>query len=338
MNVNCKLLCAVLLFLIVLSIPFATFFGTAEFSFGDVLEVYRHQLFGGEAVQHKTLLSIVWNLRLPRILAAIAIGGGLALTGAIIQAITGNIMAEPYTLGIQSGAGLFAAFSIAFLNFSGIQTSLFAFLGAMTVTATVYLLSLRKHYSQATLILTGVAISMLSSALTSMIIAFAGHAQKVQGITFWLMGALGGVRWSHLPMIFGVFLFGWAVSYVLREHLNILSMGGETATILGVDIKNVVRMLFLTSSVIVGVFVSVSGSIGFVGLIIPHVVRRIVGTDHGKMIPAAVLLGSLFLIWADTFARTMAAPFELPIGVLTALIGVPFFLYIMNRKNGEMGS
>lgn len=338
MSVNWKLLCVVLLLLILLSIPLATFFGIAEFSFGDVLEVYRHQLFGGEAPEHKTLHSIVWNLRLPRILAAIAIGGGLALTGAIIQAITGNIMAEPYTLGIQSGAGLFAAFSIAFLNFGGIQTSLFAFLGAMTVTAIIYVLSLRKQYSQATLILTGVAISMLASALTSMIIVFAGHAQKVQGIAFWMMGALGGVRWSHIPMLFGVFFFGWMLSHVLREHLNILSMGGETATILGVDIKNVVRILFLVSSVIVGVFVSVAGSIGFVGLIIPHVVRRTVGTDHGRMIPVSILLGSLFLTWADTFARTMAAPFELPIGVLTALVGVPFFLYIMNRRNGGIGS
>ena len=338
MNVNCKLLCAVLLFLIVFSIPLATFFGVAEFSFGDVLSVYRHRLFGGEALEHRTLQTIVWNLRLPRILAAIAIGGGLALTGAIIQAITGNIMAEPYTLGIQSGAGLFAAFSIAFLNFVGFKIGIFAFIGAMTVTAVVYILSLRKHHSQASLILTGVAISMLSSALTSLIIAFAQNREKVMGITFWMMGSLGSVRWEHILPLFIVYILGLVVSYVLREHLNLLSMGEDTATILGVDIKNVVRILFLTSSLLVGVFVSVSGSIGFVGLIIPHVVRRIVGTNHSKMLPASALLGSLFLIWADTFSRTIAAPQELPIGVLTALIGVPFFLYIMNRSSKGAGS
>ena len=336
--IDYKIMCVLCLILILFSIPLATFFGVAEFSFGDVLSVYRYQLFGGEALEHQTLHSIVWNLRLPRILAAIAIGGGLALTGAIIQAITGNIMAEPYTLGIQSGAGLFAAFSIAFLNFGGLETSLFAFAGAMTVTAVVYILSLRNHHSQTTLILTGVAISMLSSALTSLIIAFAQSPQKVKGITFWMMGALGGVRWAHIPLVFFVYILGLVVSYVLCEHLNILSMGGDTAAILGVDIKNVVRILFLTSSLLVGVFVSISGSIGFVGLIIPHVVRRIVGTNHSKMIPTAALLGSLFLIWADTFSRTIAAPQELPIGVLTALIGVPFFLYIMNRGNKGVGS
>lgn len=333
-----KKLCAVLLLLLIISIPLATFFGTAEFSFKEVVDVYRYHMFGDNILEDMNWDSIIWNLRFPRILVAIAVGGGLAITGTVIQAMTNNVMAEPYTLGIQSGAGMFAAFGIAFLNtfsiLSFIGVKVLAFIGAMISMFLVYAISSRdRNRSVTTLILTGISISMLCNAATQLIISFAPDNAKVRGIVFWMMGGLGGSRWEDVPLSFIVFVIGFVIVYILAEQLNIISMGFETATILGVQTRTVYRILFFVVSMIVGVLVSISGSIGFVGLIIPHISRRIIGANHRALLPFTALLGSLFLVWADTVARTIAAPKELPIGVLTSLVGVPMFLFIMKKRN-----
>lgn len=326
----------VILVLIIISIPLSTFLGSADLGFKEVIEVYKYHFFSG-FLDDMSLNSIVWNVRLPRIIAAIAVGGGLALTGAIMQAITGNIMAEPYTLGIQSGAGMFAAFSIAFLGkipiLGAISTNLMAFFGAMLSMAVVYIIAAKeKGYSSSTLVLTGISVSMLCSAITQLIISFAPDNSKVRGIVFWMMGGLGGVHWEDVPFAIIAVIIGFVIALLLAEQLNIISMGKETAVILGIKVKQLNKILLITVSMVVGVLVSISGSIGFVGLIVPHITRKITGDNHKALLPVASLLGALFLLWADAVSRVIFAPKELAIGVLTSLIGVPFFLYIMKKE------
>ena len=326
----------VILVLIIISIPLSTFLGSADLGFKEVIEVYKYHFFSG-VLEDMSLNSIVWNVRLPRIIAAIAVGGGLALTGAIMQAITGNIMAEPYTLGIQSGAGMFAAFSIAFLGkipiLGAISTNLMAFIGAMLSMAVVYIIAAKeKGYSSSTLVLTGISVSMMCSAITQLIISFAPDNSKVRGIVFWMMGGLGGVHWEDVPLAIIAVIIGFVIALLLAEQLNIISMGKETAVILGIKVKQLNKILLITVSMVVGVLVSISGSIGFVGLIVPHITRKITGDNHKALLPVASLLGALFLLWADAVSRVIFAPKELAIGVLTSLIGVPFFLYIMKKE------
>lgn len=337
-----KKICIVLFILILISIPLSTFLGSANITFSQVIDVYKYHLpFANASLEDMGLNSIIWNIRLPRTIVAVIVGSGLAMTGCIMQALTGNIMAEPYTLGIQSGAGMFAAFSIAFFDSVSpmgiIGTNTMAFLGAMLVMLSVYTISSRsKSFSRSNLILVGISISMLCSAITQLIIAFAPDNSKVRGIVFWMMGGLGGIHWEDIPFSLIVCLTGFAISFFLSEQLNIISMGKETAVILGVKINRLNKILLLLVSIIVGALVSISGSVGFVGLIIPHLARRFIGANHKELIPVSTLLGGLFLVWADTTSRIIVAPKDLPIGVLTSLIGVPFFLFIMKKRGQVM--
>lgn len=336
---NYKFICLILFLFIILSIVLATFIGSADINFSQVVAIYKYHIpFFDISMDDMGLYSIIWNIRLPRAIIAVLVGGGLALTGCIMQALTGNVMAEPYTLGIQSGAGMFAAFSIAFFSkipvLSLIGTNALAFIGAMVAMVFVYIISSRdKFKSNSTLILTGISIAMLCNAIIQLIIAFAPDNAKIRGIVFWTMGGLGGTHWEDIPVLFIVSIIGFIITYILAEQLNIISMGEETAIILGVQLDRLNRILLVSVSVMVGAIVSISGSIGFVGLIIPHIVRKLIGSDHKKLIPIATLTGALFLVWTDIVSRIIVAPKELPIGVLTSLIGVPFFLFIIKKKN-----
>ena len=232
---------------------------------------------------------------------------------------------------------MFAAFSIAFLGkipiLGAISTNLMAFIGAMLSMAVVYIIAAKeKGYSSSTLVLTGISVSMLCSAITQLIISFAPDNSKVRGIVFWMMGGLGGVHWEDVPFAIIAVIIGFVIALLLAEQLNIISMGKETAVILGIKVKQLNKILLITVSMVVGVLVSISGSIGFVGLIVPHITRKITGANHKALLPVASLLGALFLLWADAVSRVIFAPKELAIGVLTSLIGVPFFLYIMKKE------
>lgn len=335
---NYKLICLILFLFIILSIILATFIGSADINFSEVIAIYKYNLpFFEVSIDDMGLYSIIWNIRLPRAIVAVLVGGGLALTGCIMQALTGNVMAEPYTLGIQSGAGMFAAFSIAFFAkipaLSLIGTNLLAFIGAMVAMVFVYIISSRDGMkSNSSLILTGISVAMLCNAIIQLIISFAPDNAKIRGIVFWTMGGLGGAHWEDIPFLLIVSIIGFIITYFLAEQLNIISMGEETAIILGVQLDRLNRILLVNVSIMVGTIVSISGSIGFVGLIIPHIVRKIMGSDHKKLIPVATLTGALFLVWADIVSRIIVAPKELPIGVLTSLIGVPFFLFIIKKE------
>ena len=327
-----------LLLITAVSIPFSAILGSSDISINQVWDVYKDVL-GIE--KHKeidaSIRTIVWDLRFPRALLAIFVGAGLAMSGCAMQAVTKNVMAEPYTLGVASGASLFAAFSIAFLQsyrmLFGLGVSGFAFIGALVSMFVVFKLAAGNSVGRSTnrLILSGVAISIFCNAALRLIISIVRSEAKLRGIIFWTMGSLGSARWSGLlpPLLAAV--FGFLLLFAYSETLNLMSLGSETAVSLGVNIEVFQRRIIATISLITAVMVSASGCIGFIGLVIPHLSRKIVGADHRNLLPVASLIGSLALLWADAFSRIIIAPEELPIGVLTALIGVPFFLFLLHR-------
>lgn len=334
------ILCVVLFFLILLSIPLTSFLGSANLSARQVFEVYGSKIDSTRyASIQKNIHNIVWELRLPRAILSICVGGGLALCGAVMQALTRNVMAEPYTLGIASGASFMAALSISLMGniagISGVTPSIGAFIGAFVSMILVYRIATDRYGASSTkLILTGIGISMICSALTQLVISFANSERKVQSIIYWSMGSLAGARWDNILLPVLVLLIGGAFLCIHAESLNILAMGNETATVLGLNVGRLQKRLILTLSAITGVMVAAAGTIGFVGLIIPHVIRFFIGADHKKTLPVTILIGSLFLLWIDAVARWMVAPKELPIGVLTALLGGPFFLLLLKRNRG----
>lgn len=332
------LLSLLLIALIILSIPLTSFMGSANLSMRDVVGVYVHKLIPDSVLTvQKSYINIVWELRLPRAILGICVGGGLALCGAVMQALTGNVMAEPYTLGVASGASFMAALSIASMGhiagLSGVSPSIAAFIGAFSAMMLVYGIATDVYGASSTrLVLTGIGISMICSAMTQLVISFAGNERKVQSIVYWSMGSLAGARWDNLLLPILAFLLGGMTLCFYAERINLLAMGNETATILGADVGSMQRKLILIISAVTGVMVSAAGTIGFIGLIVPHTVRFIIGADNRKILPVTMLTGALFTMWIDAIARTVLSPRELPIGVLTALLGGPFFLLLLKRN------
>jgi iron complex transport system permease protein len=284
--------------------------------------------------------NIIWLIRLPRVLMAVCVGAGLAVVGVTMQAMVRNPLADPYILGISSGAsvGAVAVMALGIFAFAGIYAiSLGAFLFAMLTFAIVFLLA--QSYGRLApmrLILAGVACSYVFSGLTSFITLTSDNRELAQSVLTWLLGSLAGTKWIDLTLPATV-LVGGAFYLILQgRSLNALIVGDETAVTLGVNVTDFRRHLFLTMSFITGVMVATSGAIGFVGLMIPHVVRMLVGTDHRRVLPIAALCGSIFLIWVDVVARTAFAPEELPVGVITSLLGGPFFAWLLHTQRKAM--
>lgn len=284
-------------------------------------------------------INIVWQIRMPRIILGLFCGAGLALCGAVMQASVDNPLAEPYILGISSGASLGATFSIMlgiggfqFLSITG--TAFWAFIGAVFSSFAVLLLSSAgSKMTSAKLVLSGTVINALCNALSNFIITMNSNAEGMQSIKFWTMGSLAGAKWNTI--FFPCFLVFCCCIFFLFQHriLNTLLLGDESAITLGISLGTYRRLYMILTSLLTGVLVSVCGIIGFVGLIIPHIVRAIIGSDHKKLIPVSILCGAIFLLWADAFARIAIPNAELPIGIVTALIGAPFFAYILIKKS-----
>jgi iron complex transport system permease protein len=270
---------------------------------------------------------IIWKIRLPRIILGILVGAGLALCGTVFQGILRNPLAEPYTLGVSGGAAL--GVSLGFiLNLSLIYLPFFAFIGSGLTIFLVYTIAAKKQFSNFTLLLTGVVISFLSSSLVFLIFALA-KPEDVYGIIFWLMGNLSTTE-TELIKIIPFFIIPFMILlFIFARDLNILTLGEEKAKHLGVNSKQIKKLLFITASGITAVCVSASGIIGFVGLIIPHFIRKIVGADHRLVLPAACINGASFLILSDAVARTIFQPLELPVGVITGICGGLFFLIVL---------
>ncbi|MFG1694787.1 FecCD family ABC transporter permease [Nonomuraea sp. NPDC049309] len=281
---------------------------------------------------------IVWEFRLPRALLALLVGAGLAVVGAVLQALVRNPLADPFLLGISSGAS-FGAVLVAILGASalgGLSMSAAAFAGSLLALGLVYLLAQKSgRLTPSRLVLAGVALAYLFQAAYSFVLQLAQSGRAAQQVLFWLMGSLGGARWHLLPVPAAVLACG--VAYLLTQHrpLNALAAGEETAVSLGVNVARFRLTLFVLTSLLVGVLVATSGAIAFVGLIVPHAARLLVGADHRRVLPVTALLGAVFLQLVDVAARTVNAPQELALSIVTALFGVPFFLWLLRRRSAE---
>lgn len=277
---------------------------------------------------------IVWELRLPRVIGAAIIGAGLAVVGAVMQTLTRNPMADPYLLGISSGATFGAVLVLVAGVASGVVAlGVGAFVGAMGAFALVLFLGGRAAGSSpSTMVLAGIAVAQLVNAAWWLIIFWVNNPHATQDVTFWLAGSLSIIRWPHVAVGAAALAMSLVAVAAASRSLDALVFGDDSANSLGVDARRLRWMLFVVSAVLTGALVSISGAIGFVGLILPHAVRFVVGTRHRRVLPAAALVGAVMLVWVDTAARTLFAPRELPVGILTAVVGVPVFVVLLRRS------
>ena len=278
--------------------------------------------------------SIIINVRLPRVVLGLLIGASLALAGVTTQGIFKNPMADPYILGVSSGAA-FGASAVIVLGISVLLLSVSitagAMIGALAVSFLVFSIArTRNKIPVETLLLSGIAVSAFFSAITSFLMYISGH--NLSQIVFWVMGALWSSNWNHVLILTPFLVVASIIIYAFARDLNLMLLGDESAAHLGSDVDRVKMILLAVSSLLAAAAVSVSGIIGFVGLVIPHIMRLIVGPDHRVLIPASALVGAMFLVLADTFSRMIVQPTEMPVGIVTALIGAPFFVYLLIRQ------
>jgi iron complex transport system permease protein len=279
--------------------------------------------------------TILNNIRLPRIILGIAVGGALSLSGVILQGVYRNPLVEPYTLGISGGASLGVAVTIIF-NLSTVlgiyMLPLSGFTGAVITTFLVYVLAVRKNYYNINrMLLIGVMISFMASS-TMMFLMATTTTQNLNSIIFWIMGSLDETNTTLVKIVFYTSVAGLIISYLLANPLNALRLGESKAKHLGVNTSFTIKILFIVASVLTGISVSVAGVIGFVGLIIPHLLRMIIGSDHRLLLISSFLGGSIFILISDIIARTIIAPNELPIGVITGMVGGFIFIIVMSRS------
>lgn len=337
-----------LLAITILSIGIAVSLGQVEIPLSQSLRILLYQLTGITLDGNTDFLqgpgaNIIWTIRFPRVLLALLVGAGLTLCGTVMQAAVQNPLADPYILGISSGATLGATFSILIgFSFAGIFGQLglafWAFAGAFGASLLVLALAgLGGKMSSAKLVLAGMVINALCSAFSNFLIYFADNAQGIRSITFWTMGSLAAARWDMLPLVMAAVIPASLLFLFQARILNTMLLGEETAVTLGVNLNLYRRGYLILTALLTGVLVSACGMIGFVGLIIPHIVRALVGSDHRRLLPISLWAGGLFLIWTDVLARTIIPKTELPIGILTALIGAPLFMYMLIKKGYDFG-
>jgi iron complex transport system permease protein len=274
------------------------------------------------------------DTRLPRVLLGALVGAGLSIVGVVLQALVRNPLADPHIIGVTAGASVGATAVIVLgLGGAGLYTlSLAAFVGALAALVLVYVLARRGgRLSPLRLILAGVAVSYLFAAITSFLVFQADDVTSARSVTFWLLGGLGAARWSTLTLPAMAVLGGTVLLAVQARRLDAIMLGDDTAASLGVDPSRFRKQLFVVAALVAGLLAAVAGGIGFVALMIPHMARLVVGSAHRRLVPVAALGGATFLIWADVGARTLFAPEELPIGVITAFCGAPFFLWLLRR-------
>lgn len=280
--------------------------------------------------------AIIWQVRFPRVLLGGLVGAGLAMTGVALQAMVRNMLADPYLLGVTSGASTGAAAAILFGFGAGLAEnalSASAFVGALVASVAVFVVARAGgHVSSVRLLLSGVAVGYALYAATSFLIFASDSPEGARSVLFWLLGSLGMARWSALLAVVAIVVtVTLAALLVWGRHLDALAIGDETTHTLGISPTRLRVQLLVVVSLCVGAVVAAAGGIGFVGLVIPHVARRFVGAAHRRVVPVAALIGAIFLIWADVLARFALRPQELPIGIITALIGAPFLLILIRR-------
>ncbi|MCX5380714.1 iron ABC transporter permease [Streptomyces sp. NBC_00091] len=322
--------------------------GPVRIAPGQVLDI----VLGGTGARG-AYASIVWDVRMPRVLLGAVVGAGLAVTGTVLQALVRNRLADPFLLGASSGASAGAVLVVVFgagagagagvgagaaglLGGAGIPAAAFA--GSMAALLAVYAMARRGGtITTGRLILAGVAVQYILSALTSLVLVLSAHPDQIRSALFWTLGGLGGARWDELALPAVALLVGTGLLVALARPLDLLLAGEEGAHTLGLDTGRFRAAVFVLTSLVIGVLVAYSGAIGFVGLMVPHAARMVVGAGHRALLPVSALAGAVFLTLADLVARTAAAPEEIPVGVVTALVGGPFFLWMLRRSGRSEG-
>ncbi len=283
--------------------------------------------------------NIIWGLRLPRVCLGMIVGASLSVCGVTMQALVRNNLADPFILGVSNGAAAFATLGMLFGAFSFLgrySLSISAFIGSAVTIIFVYAISRVKGRINITqLLLSGVAVSMIMDGITSVIKLSAPNALGLHNAEFWMSGSLAGAKWAYLTLPLIVLILCMAFLMVNYRGLNLLLLGDDSAGALGVNVRRLQKMLVLVASLMAGVTIAVSGTIGFVGLMVPHFTRLLVGGDHKKVLPISALLGGILVVWVDVAARMLIAPEELPVGILTAIIGGPVFIWLLKRNNTE---
>lgn len=300
------------------------------------------ELTGGVVVASDTAeYRIVVDSRLPRVVLAATVGAGLGAVGMLVQAMVRNALADPYVLGISSGASVGATAVVLFGAFGALgiyALSSAAFAGALGATVLVYLMARSSAgLVPLRLVLTGTAVGYGFSAATTVLVFMAPHGDAARSVMFWLLGSLASATWQMVPLVVTVAVAGLAIITASARQLNALSMGDEVSAALGLNASRFRLLLFVVSAAMTGCFVAVCGAVGFVGLVVPHVARLLVGADHRRLIVVTPLLGAVFLVTADLVARILLPPQELPLGAVTAAVGVPVFVLLMRRRGALTG-
>ncbi|MGW4650907.1 FecCD family ABC transporter permease [Kitasatospora sp. NPDC004289] len=316
--------------------------GSSGLSLGQVAHFLQAGLTGGRIHADQVAgYTIVWEIRLPRAVLAAVVGAGLSAVGVAVQAMVRNALADPFVLGISSGAAVGANAVLllgAFASLGVWALSLSAFSSALAAMVLVYAVARTAHgLTPLRLVLTGTALAYGFSAVTSLMVFSAERGEAARTAMMWLLGSLGGATWASVPIAAATVLAGLVYLLAAAGSLDALAMGDETAAALGVDAARLRRALFLVTAAVTGTVVAVSGAIGFVGLMVPHLARMLVGAGHRRVLTVAPLLGAVLLVWVDIVSRLLLAPAELPVGVITAVLGVPCFLLLMRRRAYSFG-
>jgi iron complex transport system permease protein len=314
------------------SIAVAVTIGPADITTADVWRSVSARLGLGGSPLTPLREGIVWNLRMPRTLLAAVCGAGLALCGAVMQSLLRNPLADPFVLGVSSGASTGAVLVIV-LGWGGgvVSLSAGAFAGAVLSFAMVVALAQSLGPTMDRVVLSGVAAMQLFGALTSFIVLTFADAETTRGVLFWLLGSLGGAGWADVALCAAVLGVALAVCLAHTTTLDAFAFGEEAAATLGVRVARARLLLLTVTALLTAALVSSAGAIGFVGLVLPHAARALTGSGHARLLPVTALTGAVFLVWVDTAARTLLDPKEIPVGVMTSLIGVPVFIAVLYR-------
>ncbi|GAA4362821.1 iron ABC transporter permease [Nocardioides caricicola] len=312
--------------------------GAVPVPLGDVVATLARRVFGwGDGVDLATD-TIVWEYRFPRTLLAFVVGAGLSLAGVLMQALVRNPLADPYVLGVASGASAAAtaAMTLGIAALAGLGIPVVAFAGAAATMVAVLALGRRNgRIDPPRMLLAGVAVGYLMAAVTSYL-QLRATPEELANVLFWILGSLAGTSWSDLPVATAVVLLAAVLVLYRATALDLLSLGDDAASSLGVDLPRFRLELVLVAALCTGVAVAVAGGIGFVGLMIPHVARLLVGPAHRRVVPLSLLLGGCYLVLVDILCRVVRAPAELPVGIVTALVGAPFLIWLLRRDRGEV--
>ncbi len=311
--------------------------GSASIPFSDILRIVFPGIFSGAGSLPASFTTIIMKIRLPRVILAVITGMGLAVSGTVFQGIFRNPMANPYVLGISSGAAFAVSLSLILgmqLTFMGMTAvSVSAFAGGIGTAFIVYFLS-GNGRSTFSLLLSGIAMNFFLSALTSLVMYL--NRDQIENIVYWTMGSFNAASWEKIIISGPVVIAGSLILIIFSKDLNIMTMGDDTAKSLGVNVRSKRLLFLIISTVITAGAVSVSGVIGFVGLIIPHIMRILTGPDHRTLLPVSMVAGGIFLLISDTLARTVLSPTEIPVGIITSLFGAPFFIFLLARGRNSI--